>query len=92
MTTSLTAEKLLELTKSVGKFTEIICSDYLEPWQCYIIEAYEDPIFSYIKRPRTLIINKEMYDMAIRYIRWRIVWDKQLTRYILHKVRRHENH
>ena len=91
MTTSLTAEKLLELAKSVGKFTEIIQSDYLEPWQCYIIEAYEDPIFSYIKRPRTLIINKEMYDMAIRYIRWRIAWDEQFIRYTLHR-RRHENH
>ena len=87
MTTSLTVEKLLELAKSVGKFTEIIQSDYLEPWQCYIIEAYEDPVFSYIKRPRTLIINKEMYDMAIRYIKWRIAWDEQFTRYTLHNRR-----
>ena len=80
MTDTFTAKELLKLKKSIGQFTEIIQSDYLEPWQCYIIDAYQDPIFSYIKHPRTLIVNKEMYDTAIRYIKWRDAWNTEFKR------------
>lgn len=80
MTDTFTAKKLLELATSVGQFTEIIQSDYLEPWQCYIIEAYKDPIFLYIKHPRTLIVSKEMYDVAIRYLKWRNAWNAEFKR------------
>ena len=71
---SIDLKKLLELSESVGEFTRIIQSEYLEPWQCYIIDKYQDPVFPIIRYPRTLMVHKEMYDMVIRYIKWRDAW------------------
>ena len=76
MTNTFTVKDLLELSESIGKFTEIVQSYHLEPWQCYIIDAYQDPVFPIIRSPRTLVVGKKIYGTVIRYIKWRDAWLK----------------
>jgi len=74
MTPAFTIKNLLELSEAMGEFTEIIISNHLEPWQQYIIDAYQDPVFPMIRSPRRLIIHKDVYDALVRYIKWRDAW------------------
>ena len=73
----------VEVELLLNNYPRVIVTDYLDGFGAYLLAEIKGDIINF---PQRVIVSR----LAYRYVKWRTAWDEQLTRYALHKVRRHD--
>ncbi|KKL92878.1 hypothetical protein LCGC14_1050390 [marine sediment metagenome] len=71
----------VEVELLLNNYPRVIVTDYLDGFGSYLLAEWKGDLFNV---PQKVLVSK----IAYRYVKWRIAWDEQLTRYASHKVRK----
>ena len=67
----------VEVELLLNNYPRVIVTDYLEGFEGYLLAEWKGDL---INVPQRVIVSK----LAYNYVKWRIAWNEQFTRYTLH--------